>query len=408
MGLGSLFNEPHVLSFSPAILQFSLNISNFLRAHFARFSDAAVTLIFMAAVSFITWFVTKTRGRGAMMESLFEQAPPTAIMSPSHRVLRINREFTNLFGYTPEETAGRALEELIVPAAEHEEYEKQVARVAAGERVDAEVVRRSKDGTLMHILLVTVPVSAPNGQISIYALHRDITKRKTAELSLQAVSRRLLEVQEDERRRLSRELHDEIGQSLTVLGFSLGTSRASAPEAIKNELDASRQIVDDLLSRVRRLSFDLRPADLDRFGLRHALLSLFERFTAQTGILVDFKHNGIENRLPAEVETGAYRIVQESLTNAARHARVDRVFAKVWAEPGRLHVQVEDRGAGFDPEVVWDAARSSGMVGMKERTFLLGGRLIVDSAPGCGTTIAAQFPLNGENLSLRDGEVLSS
>ena len=121
-------------------------------------------------------------------------------------------------------------------------------------------------------------------------------------------------------------------------------------------------------ARVRRLSFDLRPADLDQLGLLPALLALFERYTAQTGVLVNFKHQGVEGRFASQVETGAYRIVQEALTNAARHAGVAGVTVRVWTDADKLNLQVEDRGCGFDPEVALKAPRSSGLIGMQERS----------------------------------------
>jgi len=213
---------------------------------------------------------------------------------------------------------------------------------------------------------------------------------------LQAMSRRLVEVQEEERRHLARELHDEIGQLLTCLGLLLkpdgdpttGTAKARA------RAEQARGIVDELLERVRWLSFDLRPAVLDQFGLLPALLALFERYTAQTEVLVNFKHKGVEQRFTPAVETTAYRIVQEALTNVARHASVAGVTVRVWAIADLLNVQIEDRGRGFDTETDLRAPRSSGLAGMQERALLLGGHLTVESYPGKGTQIMATLPLS--------------
>jgi signal transduction histidine kinase len=152
---------------------------------------------------------------------------------------------------------------------------------------------------------------------------------------LHALAARLKTVGETERKRLALELHDEIGQLLTGLRLRLNPNDASPAGALKSRLEQARTIVDDLLARVRRLSFDLRPADLDQFGLLPALLSLFERYTAQTGVLVNFKHQGVERRFEPEVETGAYRIVQEALTNAARHAGVGSITVRVWSDAGQ-------------------------------------------------------------------------
>jgi signal transduction histidine kinase len=136
----------------------------------------------------------------------------------------------------------------------------------------------------------------------------------------------------------------------------------------------------------------LRPADLDQLGLLPALLALFERYTAQTGVLVDVKHQGVEKSFASQVETGAYRVVQEALTNAARHAGVAGVTVRLWTDADMLNVQIEDRGCGFDPEVALKP-RSSGLLGMRERIILLGGRMNIESSPGSGTTITVELPI---------------
>ena len=203
-----------------------------------------------------------------------------------------------------------------------------------------------------------------------------------------------MEVQEAERRHLGSELHDEIGQLLTVLRLLLNLNGNLSIDAIKIRIEQARSVVDDLLVAVRRLSFDLRPADLDQFGLLPALLGLFERYTSQTGILVDFKHRDVDRRFHSNVETAAYRAVQQALTNIAQHAGVAVVTVRLCAQANKLQLQVEDRGCGFDPEIVMKVTRSSGLFGMSERTSLVGGRLTIDSAPGKGTIITAELPLN--------------
>ena len=217
---------------------------------------------------------------------------------------------------------------------------------------------------------------------------------------VKALSRRLVEIQEAERRHLARELHDEIGQLLTGLGLLLEPEADLSPEAAKATFEQMRVIIGELLERIRGLSFDLRPTALDELGLVPALLALFERYTGQTEILIDFKHQGMARRFQPEVETAAYRIVQEALTNVARHARVAEATVRIWATSDgirspRLSVQIEDRGRGFDAETVLRAPKSGGLVGMQERLMLLGGHLTVESRPGGGTQIIAEIPLNG-------------
>ena len=211
---------------------------------------------------------------------------------------------------------------------------------------------------------------------------------------LQILSQRLVEVQESERRNIARELHDEIGQALTGLKLMLDMATRSPGEDTGESLHEALALVDGLLTQVRNLSLDLRPTMLDDLGLLPALLWHCGRYTDQTGVHVDFRHTNLEGRrFGPKVETAAYRIVQEALTNVARHADVNEVTVRLWAEQNTLNVQVEDRGAGFDLERAM-IKESSGLVGMRERAVLLGGELTIESTPGVGTRLVAELPLD--------------
>jgi len=216
---------------------------------------------------------------------------------------------------------------------------------------------------------------------------------------LRRLSHQLVEMQEAERRHVARELHDEIGQALTGLKLTLETSKSLPTDALKANLKEAQVLVDELIQRVRGLSLDLRPAILDDLGLLPALLWYFERYTAQTNVQVRFKHAGLEGRFAPEVETMAYRIVQEALTNVARYARVQEATVRVWVDQKTLYVQVEDRGVGFDPEAVLRAGKTSGVAGMRERAALVGGRLTIESAPGTGTKLTAELPLHSDSAN---------
>ena len=343
----------------------------------------------------ITALVDRLQEKSEQLSKLFERLPqPVIVMDEIGRALRVNPEFARVFGYTSEETVGRRLCDLIVPGDLGQDSDTEPELAPQGRQEEVEVVRQRKDGSQLHVLVVSVTVSLPGRRTELWTIYRDITARKRAEASLQAVSSRLLEVQEAERRHLARELHDEVGQVLTGLRLLLKLNGDASIDTIKGRFYQARSIVDDLFGTVRRLSFDLRPADLDQFGLLPALLALFERYTSQTGILVDFKHRDVDRRFESKVETAAYRVVQQALTNTAQHAGVAGVTVRLWAEANKLHLQVEDRGRGFDPEIVMKVTRSSGLFGMSERTSLVGGRMTIDSTPGEGTTITAELPLN--------------
>lgn len=210
---------------------------------------------------------------------------------------------------------------------------------------------------------------------------------------LQSLSRQLLEVQETERRRIAHELHDEVSQILTGLKLTLETIRRLPPDMGRVRLGEAQELVNELMARMRNMSLDLRPSMLDDAGLVPTLLWHFERYTDQTGVAVNFEHNEPERSCPPEVETATYRIVQEALTNVARHAGVSEATVCLLADQEMLSLRIEDCGAGFDPDAVLATGGTFGLVGMRERAVLLGGQLVVESAPGTGTRLMAELPL---------------
>lgn len=212
---------------------------------------------------------------------------------------------------------------------------------------------------------------------------------------LQALSRQLVEVQEDERRHLARELHDEVGQMLTGLKLMLGVVPRLPPEKVGHQINEGLTVLNRLTERVHDLSLDLRPMMLDDLGLVSALLWLFDRFTAQTGVRVNFESVGLEERLTSEVETTTYRLIQEALTNIARYAGVDEALVRLRADGAQLRLQIQDAGRGFEVAAVLAAGQRVGLAGMKERAALLGGWLRIESATGMGTQITAALPLHG-------------
>jgi len=219
---------------------------------------------------------------------------------------------------------------------------------------------------------------------------------------LAKLSRQLFAAQEAERRGIARELHDELGQLLTGLKLTLEMAAGRVPEAASASLVEAKALVNDLMKRTRDLSLALRPPMLDDLGLLPSLLWLFERCAADTGVRVTFEHAGLEGRFPPEVETAAYRIAQEALTNVARHGGVLEATVRLWADSDTLCVQIEDRGKGFDFNAAL-AGGTSGLSGMRERALLLGGQFTADSAPAAGARLTAELPLR-ESLERRREE----
>jgi signal transduction histidine kinase len=203
--------------------------------------------------------------------------------------------------------------------------------------------------------------------------------------------RRVVETQELERRRLARELHDETGQALASILLGLKALDEKTDDAgARTSIEELRELVVATLQDVRRLAVELRPSALDDFGLVAALERLADSFAEQSGISVDFQAALADERLPDEAETALYRIVQESLTNVVKHAQARRVSILLTRADGVVKAVVEDDGRGFDPERATDSGY--GLIGMRERLALLGGRLEIESARDAGTTVAAEVP----------------
>lgn len=325
----------------------------------------SVIPVTVLVVAVLTSVVDRLQKQRALLDELFEQAPQAvALTTEDDRVIRINREFTRMFGSSAEEATGHRLSGLVAASK-----------------------------TPLVLSTQRVPVSLPGGEVQIYAILRDVTAEKRAEEALRSLPRRLIEMQETTGKEVARELHDEIGQVLTGIGMLLSIPE-SLPPSTQARLEEARRAVQELSGRVRALALDLRPAALDDFGLIAALEGLLERYTRQTGIAVEFVHAGAEGeRFRPDVEVAGYRIIQEALTNVARHAAVRHASVTVEASEGTLQVLVEDEGVGFDVSAVRAGA---GLGGMRERVTILDGELEIVSAPGSGTRVSAQLPLEAD------------
>jgi len=220
------------------------------------------------------------------------------------------------------------------------------------------------------------------------------TEVSAAQRRFRSISRSAWRVQEDERRRLARELHDGIGQLLVALKNHLeGARRAGAPDGV---VDGALEMVGQALHDTRELSRLLRPAVLDDLGLEPALRWLARSVGERFGIEVDLHLSGLDERIDREVETLAFRIVQEALTNVAKHSGARAARVEIERSPARLAIRVADQGRGFDPRRLLDSEDGEagvGLRGMRDRAELFGGSLRVDAREGDGTRIDVAVPL---------------
>jgi signal transduction histidine kinase len=235
--------------------------------------------------------------------------------------------------------------------------------------------------------------------------HREQERLRSAK-KLQVLSHKLVEVQENERRHIARELHDEIGQALTAAEMNLQAALQSprAPN-IERRLTASMQAVEQVLEQVHDLSLNLRPSMLDDLGLEPALRWLVRKQGELAGVDVDIRCDHFERRIHPVLETECFRIAQEALTNIVRHAKAEKAEVSLTREDHHVHLRVKDDGQGFDVgQLRGDAVRgaSLGLLSMEERAALAGGGLTIESGVGRGTEVHAWFPLRWEDEQLSD------
>ena len=232
-------------------------------------------------------------------------------------------------------------------------------------------------------------------------LHRAEQERLAQERRM--LLNRVITVQEEERQRISRELHDETGQSLTALGLGLEAAmlelRTDRQQGLDGRLQSLARVAAEAIEELDRLVLDLRPAQLDHLGLVATLRWYVTQVRFQAGVATRLSVRGEAKRLQPELETALFRIAQEALTNAVRHADASLVEVVLSFERDLLSLEVRDDGVGFDAEATNDVAPSSlGLIGMRERAQLVGGVLVVRSRPGEGTQLSVTVPLEGDDL----------
>ena len=316
--------------------------------------------------------------------------------------LRINRAAEKLSGYSREEIIGHNFKEFVAPEHAknvHDRFWKKVAQ--QGERIyEVEVI--AKDGRRVPIEISSRPIYENGVLVGVQGMARDITERKLAQDALQMFSRHLIEAQEDERRRIARELHDQIGQILTAVKMNLHTLQQScdASEAgsyVKDNIEA----VDEALRLVRDLSVDLRPPILDDLGLATAIRWHVDRYPKRgLNVDVEIELPDENERFSRELETACFRIAQEALTNVVRHAKATQVLIRLTRDRDVLLLTVRDDGVGFDVERLRKRAprvSTLGLVSMQERAHAAGGMIEIDSAPANGTEIRVSLPVDASS-----------
>jgi PAS domain S-box-containing protein len=355
-------------------------------------------------------------------------------------IMSWNRGAQIIFGYTAAEAVGKHIL-LIIPEDRHAEEADVLARLRRGERIDHfETVRRTKDGRLIPISLTVSPVRDARGTIiGASKVARDISERKQAEEALRRsheeleqrvrertadLSRtneslrqeirerqrieeerlqlltRLAFAQEDERRRIARELHDQLGQQLTALRLTLETltTHSVAQPELHNQVETLQELARQLDEEVAFRVWELRPTVVEDLGLREALAGYVRKWSTRFGIPVHLRMSESHERLMPHIETMIYRLAQEALHNVVKHARADRVDVVLERTSDSLSLIVEDNGVGFEPSQAYTVGQGFGLIGMRERAALVGADLQIESTPGRGTTVLLRTPVAASTI----------
>ncbi len=319
--------------------------------------------------------------------------------------LRVNRAFCALTGYAEEELIGQTYALMTHP----DDLQANLALTDQFLRGDIdqyslETRYITKQGQCRWVSVSANRIKQPTNTHSLLlAVVEDITDRKAAEdvvrvseERLRRLSHLLLETQENERRTIARDLHDAVGQNLSALKLTLSSLQRSSENIQHPDLLAeSIECTDQLLRQIRDLSLDLRPSVLDDFGLGPAVQWYLDRATAHADVTVDYSCDPVLPAVTQEAQIACFRILQEAVTNCLRHARAGRLTVVLRGTPTALELTLVDDGVGFDVEAAWGGAtsgRSMGLLTMRERAELAGGRWSIRSAPGRGTEVQVSFP----------------
>jgi PAS domain S-box-containing protein len=319
-----------------------------------------------------------------------------AILDLDGSVIRANPALCRLTGLAESDLAGRTLRRHVRPD-EQARDEFMFSRLMAGAipeyALDQWVVGRSGNDVLVRCTTALVRDEAGK-PLTVITQVEDVTERKRAENEDLAAN--ILSAQEVERARLSHELHDEIGQTLTALNITLQRARQRCRSEDGADLfEPARQIIGQLTDDVRRIAHRLRPSELDQLGLAAALRSHVDKLPVPPGLVISLNENLGRRRMPLRIELCCFRVVQEALTNCFRHASASQVDIELrLRDTGSMDLAVRDDGVGFDVDTslrsVTDGG-SLGLVGMRERVVSLGGRIDIRSRPGAGTAVMVVF-----------------
>ncbi|HEU4574824.1 MAG TPA: PAS domain S-box protein [Chitinophagaceae bacterium] len=333
---------------------------------------------------------------------LFENNPlPMWMVSlPGLQIIDVNKSAINHYGYSREEFLNMTTPDLR-PAEEVMKFLNHTQQQLTGMRNAGVWRHKKKNGDIIFVDVISHDVVYEGKPVRL-VLVNDVTDKLQAEEQLQRsyteireLTKHLQDIREQERIAIAREIHDELGQQLTVLKMDVSWVKkrlTAGDEVIAAKMEEMTELLNETVKTVRRIASELRPSILDDLGLAAAIEWQLKEFEKRTEISTEFYGTESEPALQKDVKTSIFRILQESLTNVARHAQAGKVAVKLFCKDGQLLLNIEDDGKGFDHEGIL-TKKTLGLLGMRERTAMIGGTYEVKSKPGEGTKITVSIPV---------------
>ena len=351
-----------------------------------------------------------SRAAQERFRGLLEAAPDAiGVVDPSGTIVLINSETEKLFGYRRGEVLGHEME-MLVPERFRMEHRKHRMKFFAQPSVRPMGAKLAlfglrKNGTEFPVEVSLSPMETEEGMLVTSAI-RDITERKRAEEALANVNHRLIAAQEQERARIARDLHDDVGQRLALLTVEFDQLQQEFPDLpaeIRGRIGLLQEQTSGIARDIQTLSHELHSSKLEYLGIAAAMRGFCREFGRQQNVAIDFKAQGLPGDLPRDISLSHFRVLQEALHNSAKHSEARHVEVVLRGTPEQLHLTVSDAGRGFDLEAARQS-RGIGLVSMQERIKILHGTFSIDSRPGHGTTVRAAVPLNVRSASACTGQ----
>jgi two-component system, NarL family, sensor kinase len=331
--------------------------------------------------------------------ALIENSPiAVVVLDAQHRYTMCNPAFEKLFQYSRKELAAADLDELIAGPDMVEDAAHLSCQVLQGSKVHEVTQRRRRDGMIVDVEIYGIPLMVDGELAGVYGLYQDVTERNKAQTAFRQITDQMENLQQEERRRIARDLHDSTSQELAALNWNLTRLKnlvGDGDETLKLLVQATKDIASQCSARIRSASYLLHPPLLGEGGLTRALPRLAEGFEQRSGMRVALDLSSDLGRFRDEVEIAIFRIAQEGLANVLRHSGSPTVRISLHCREGWLTLEISDQGKGHAREVLMEARNSisgGGISGMRERVERLGGCLDVD-CNGEGTTVAAMMPM---------------